>query len=105
MKTKILLLFLLTLLFSSCKSYFPVTFLTNKTDIEIYVDDEYIGKNMVTYRVPNGVQEVTVRCFDGGREVLVRKVYVKGMKNRIIEINIPDDYKYSDGQIYKPITK
>lgn len=105
MRTRVFLFFMLISLLSSCKSYFPVTFLTNKTDIEIYVDDEYIGKNMVTYRVPNGVQEVTVRCVDGGRDVLIRKVYVKGMKNKLIEICIPEDYKYSNGQIYKPTTK
>lgn len=97
----------LTILFalSSCKSYFPVTFLTNQTDIEIYVNDEYCGMNMVTYRVPKGVTEVTIRCVDGGREVVNRKVYVKGMENRIIEIAIPEDYKYSNGTLYKPVTK
>lgn len=97
----------LTALFalSSCKSYFNVTFLTNRTDIEIYVDDEYCGMNMVSYRVPKGVSEVTVRCVDGGREVVNRKIYVRGMENRVIEIAIPEDYKYSNDIIYKPVTK
>lgn len=97
--------FICTLLLISCKSYFPVTFLTKETHVEIYVNDEYVGTNMATYRVPSGTNYVTVKCIDNGREVLVKEICVKGMKNRLIELSIPEDFKYSNGQTYKPIVK
>lgn len=97
----IVILFTIT----SCKSYYPVTFLCENSTIELYANDEYIGTNMATYRVPKGMQHVTIKCVENGREVFTCKYYVKGMKNAIINVNIPKDYRYSNGQIYKTTIK
>lgn len=89
----------------SCKSYYAVTFLCEDTTVEMYANDEYIGSNMATYRVPRGMQYVTIRCVENGKDIFTRKYYVKGMKNGLITVNIPADYRYSNGQVYKPTTK
>ena len=97
------IIFFVTLI--SCKAYFPVTFMCEDTTVELYANDEYIGTNMATYNVPKGVQYVTIRCVENGKDIFTRKYYVKGMKNALITVNIPEDYRYSSGQIYKPTIK
>ena len=107
MKTICKLIGIVAVLFSmvSCKSYYAVTFFCEDTTVEMYANDEYIGTNMATYNVPRGMRHVTIRCVENGKDVFTRKYYVKGMKNALITVSIPEDYRYSNGQIYKPTTK
>lgn len=63
--------------------------------IEIYVNDEYLGRDLVYYTVPAGVETIEVSCRDKGVEVYHRRVYVKDSKNTLIELQIPKNYKYS----------
>ena len=90
---------------TSCKSYFTVTFFCEDPTIELYANDEYIGANMASYNVPRGMRYVTIRCVENEKDVFTRKYYVKGMKKALITVSIPEDYRYSNGQVYKPTTK
>ena len=89
----------------SCKSYYAVTFFCEDATVEMYANDEYIGTNIATYYVPNGMRYVTIRCVENGKDVFTRKYYVKGIKNALITVSIPEYYRYSNGQVYKPTIK
>lgn len=89
----------------SCKSFYAVTFYCEDPTVDMYANDEYIGTNMASYRVPKGMEYVTIRCVENGKDVFTRKYYVKGAKNAVITVSIPQDYRYSNGQVYKPTTK
>ncbi len=64
--------------------------------VEIYVNDEYAGRNLVQYTVPAGCQYIEVSCRQDGVEIYGRRYYVKGMKSSLIELQIPKNYRYSD---------
>ena len=63
--------------------------------IEIYVDDEYLGRDLVYYTVPKGREYIEVSCRDNGVEVYSRRYYVSGKEGKLIELQIPKNYKYS----------
>ena len=84
--------------FASCRSTASVSLLCDEQHIELYVDDEYVGRGLVSYTVPKGQDNIRVSCRENGVEVYSRSFYVKGMKNQLIELNIPKDYRYSSGQ-------
>lgn len=86
----------------SCATSIPVSFLCNEQHIEIYVDEEYVGRGLVNYIVPKGTDYIKVSCRENGVEIYERNYYVKGKKNQLFELNIPKDYRYSSGQQVKP---
>lgn len=98
--TRLLHLFLILCL-CSCASTTPINFLCNEEHIEIYVDDEYVGRGLVHYIVPKNQDYVNVSCRQEGLEVYSRNFYVKGKKNQLLELNIPQDYRYSDDKVIK----
>ena len=63
--------------------------------IEIYVDDEYLGRDLVYYTVPKGHDYIYVSCRENGMEVYQRRINVKNRKGTLIELQIPKNYKYS----------
>lgn len=83
---------------SSCSSSIPISLLCNEQHIEIYVDDEYLGRGLVQYIVPKGNEYINVSCRENGIELYSRKFYVKGKKNHLFELNIPKNYRYSSEQ-------
>lgn len=95
-------LFATSTILYSCAVSVPVHFLCNEQHIEIYVDNEYLGRGQVSYKVPKGTDYVNVSCREEGIEVYSRNFYVKGAKNQLFELNIPKNYRYSNGQHIKP---
>ncbi len=63
--------------------------------IEIYVDDEYLGRDMVYYTVPKGRQYIEVSCREEGMEVYKRRINVENKNGKLIELQIPKNYRYS----------
>lgn len=90
---------------SSCASSIPISLLCEEQQIEIYVDNEYAGRGLVHYEVPKGNDYINVSCRENGIEVYQRNFYVKGKKNRLFELRIPKDYRYSSGQSVRFQTK
>ena len=55
MKTfKFIGLFITITIFISCATSIPISLLCNEQHIEIYVDEEYVGRGQVNYIVPKG---------------------------------------------------
>ena len=103
MKTfKFIGLFITITIFISCATSIPISLLCNEQHIEIYVDEEYVGRGQVNYIVTKGTDYIKVSCRENGVEIYNRNYYVKGKKNQLFELNIPKDYRYSSGQQVKP---
>lgn len=66
--------------------------------IEIYVDDEYLGRDLVMYTIPKERKYIEVSCRDKGIEVYHRRINVENKKGTLIELQIPKNYKYSSKQ-------
>ena len=99
-------LYLLAVIFvTSCASSFPIHLLCAERHVEIYVNDEYVGREQATYIVPKGVEYITVSCRIDDMEVYSRNLYVKGSKNELFELTIPKNYNYSGGNSVKLKTK
>ncbi len=99
------LLVALSMGFSSCATNIPISLLCNEQHIEIYINEEYVGRGLINYVVPKGTDYINVSCKENGIEIYNRNYYVKGKKNQLFELNIPKDYRYSSGQQIKPQIK
>ena len=79
----------------SCST--PKTFALScqERQIEIYVDDQYLGRDLVYYTPAKGQKYIEVSCRDNGIEVYHKKVNVEGKKGNLIELQIPKHYRYS----------
>lgn len=86
---------LLTTLFCSCSSTKTIGLTCQERQIEIYVDDEYLGRDLVYYTVPKGREHIEVSCRENGMEVYHRRINVKDRKSTLIELQIPKNYRYS----------
>lgn len=66
--------------------------------IELFVDDEYLGRDLVYYTAPKGREFVDVSCRENGVEIYKRRINVADQKGCLIEIQIPKNYHYSTKQ-------
>lgn len=64
-------------------------------EIEIYVDNEYLGRDLVYYTIPSGRQYIEVSCRQNGIEVYNRRINVESRNGELIELQIPKNYRYS----------
>ena len=80
----------------SCASTKTIGLTCQERQIEIYVDEEYLGRDLVYYTVPKGREYIEVSCRDNGMEVYHRRINVKGRNGKLIELQIPKNYKYSN---------
>ena len=79
----------------SCSSTKTIALSCQERHIEIYVDDEYLGRDLVYYTVPKGREYIEVSCRENGMEVYHRRINVKDRNGNLIELQIPKNYKYS----------
>lgn len=97
--SRFLLIFLVVFGFSctsiSCSSPKTIALTCKERQIEIYVDDEYLGRDLVYYTPSKGQKHIYVSCRDNGVEVYNKKINVEGGKGGIFELQIPKHYKYS----------
>lgn len=96
---------IITVSLSSCASSIPVTLLCEEQHVEIYVDGEYAGRGLVHHTVPKENEYINVSCRENGIEIYSRKFYVKGKKNYLYELKIPEDYRYSSEPQIKSTTR
>ena len=92
-----ILYFLLCVGLLSCGSVKQMSVLCNLSEIEIYIDGNYIGKGLVNYTVPQGANVIEVSCRQNGKEITKRIVPVKN--NTLYEIYLSDEYQYSTSPI------
>ncbi len=50
---------------------------------------------MVYYTVPKGRQYIEVSCREEGMEVYKRRINVENKNGKLIELQIPKNYRYS----------
>lgn len=81
---------------SSCGSSKTIGLTCAERQIEIYVDDEYLGRDLVYYTIPKGWKRIEVSCRENGIEVYHRRINVEDKNGQLIELQIPKNYKYSN---------
>ena len=79
----------------SCSSPKTVALSCRERQIEIFVDDQYLGRDLVYYTIPKGRQYIEVSCRENGVEVYGRRINVANRKGNLIEIQITKNYRYS----------
>lgn len=93
--------FFLAMAILSCSSSTTVSFLCNNRDLQIYVNDTYVGQELVTYTAPKGVTTADIQCKKDGITVYTKSVYIKGYNKQLLELNAPESNFYSsDRQIH-----
>lgn len=73
-----------------------VSFLCNNHELEIYVDNNYVGQGLVSYTAPKGVQEVEVTCKKNGLPVYSKNYYIKGHNRQLFDLKVPNNVYYSN---------
>lgn len=81
---------------TSCSTTKTVGLYCQERQIEIYVDDEYLGRDLVYYTIPKDREYIEVSCRDKGTELYHRRINIRKAKGTLIELTIPKHYKYSD---------
>ena len=79
----------------SCSSSRTISLSGQERQIEIYVDDEYLGRDLVHYTVPKSREYIEVSCRENGMEIYHRRINIKDREETLIELQIPKNYKYS----------
>lgn len=82
--------------FTGCNPTKTLALSCQERQIEIYVDDEYLGRDLVYYTIPKDREYIEISCRDKGIEVYHKRIYVKNRKGTLIELQIPKNYKYSN---------
>lgn len=84
-----------------CSSPRDLVLACQERHIEIYVDGQYLGRDIVKYTVPKGQKYVEVSCRNNSIEVYYKKVYTDDLKNgNLVELQIPQNLKYSTNRHY-----
>lgn len=95
-KACMLVALLSTLLLPGCSSPLKVfSFSCQERQVEIYVDDEYLGRDLVHITVPKSREYINVSCRENGMEIYHKRFSVKGRKGQLFELQIPKNYRYS----------
>lgn len=94
-RSKCIILLVSLLAFTSCASTTTVSFLCHQEDLQIFVNDTYIGNGLVQYTAPKGVTTADVECKKDGITVFTRSFYIKGHNRELFDINIPNYNSYS----------
>lgn len=87
---------MIPLILCCCTSTKTIAFSCQERYVEIFVDDEYLGRDLVYFTLPKGKDYIDVSCRDNGIEIYHRSISVKGLNGNLIELQIPKNYKYSD---------
>lgn len=66
--------------------------------IEIYVDNQYCGRDLIYYSAPRSQKYIEVSCRENGVEVYSRRINIENKDHKLIELQIPKIYKYSSNQ-------
>ncbi len=85
-----------SIVLGSCSSAKTIALVCQERQIEIYVDDEYLGRDLVYYTVPKGREYIEVSCRENGMEVYHKRINVRDRSGNLIELQIPKNYKYSN---------
>ena len=78
-----------------------VSFLCEREDLQIFINDEYVGTGLVNYTAPKGITTADVECKKNGITIFSKSYYIIGHNKELFDIKVPDyNYYSSDRQIY-----
>ena len=80
---------------TSCSTSKSVDFYCADKFVDLYINGEYAGRELVHYTFPSSEKRVTVSCYYEGLEIYSRTYYVKSSDGQMIELQIPKNYFYS----------
>lgn len=80
---------------TSCSTPQTFVFSCQERQIEIYVDDQYLGRDLVYYTPAKGQEYIEVSCKENGVEVYHKRINTKNKNGNLIELQIPKNYRYS----------
>ena len=96
--TKVIIGCIMAFFITGCASTTRLNFACDDPTIDIYIDGEYVGRDLVNYTFPKGKQTIVVSCIEDGVEVYHRTYYVGSYQNNeLINLQIQRDYQYSTG--------
>ena len=78
-----------------------VSFLCQQEDLQIYVNNEYVGYGLVHYTAPKEVTTAEVECKRDGITVFSRSYYIKGHNRELFDIVIPNYNSYSSNKMIR----
>lgn len=96
---KFLLGLTLSLSIMSCSTSTTVSFLCDQEDLQIYVNNEYVGTGLVRYTAPKEVTTAEVECKKDGITVFTKNYYIKGHNRELFDIRIPNNNSYSSDKM------
>ena len=95
---KALCLSALSVIFIGCASTTRLNFACNDPSVDIYIDGEFAGRDLVNHVFPKGKKTVEVTCMDNGVEVFHNIYYTGSYRNHeLIDLPVQRDYQYSTG--------
>lgn len=83
----VIVFFLCMLLMCQCQSTTCISLLCNDPNVDIYVEDEYVGKNLVQYTLPTQLRSIQVECKK------MAKAYLSAIYT--LNVNLRTDYMIS----------
>lgn len=89
----------LSLSIISCSTTTTVSFLCDQEDLQIYVNNEYVGTGLVSYTAPKEVTTAEVECKKDGITVFTKNYYIKGHNRALFDIRIPNNNSYSSDKM------
>ena len=90
-------LFITSVFLGSCSSSKTISFYCKERQIEIFIDDQYLGRDLVEYTISKDRKYIEVSCRENGIEIYHKRLNVKELSknNTLIELQIPKNYKYN----------
>lgn len=94
-KFKLLIVACVALVLGGCGGVSNLHFLCEDQYVELYINDEHIGSGLVNYKVSEDTKILSLKCVRDNEVVYQRNYSVDNYQNNsLIEINIPQNYRY-----------
>ena len=88
-----------TLGIMSCSTSTTVSFLCDQEDLQIFVNNEYVGTGLVSYTAPKEITTAEVECKKDGVTEFTKNYYIKGHNRELFDIKIPIENSYSSDKM------
>ena len=99
--TTTLFALLASMVLTACASATSVSFLCENEDLQIFVNNEFVGTGLVRYTAPKGVTTAEIECKKNGVTIYSKNYNIKGQNNALFDIKVPEYNSYSsDKQIH-----
>lgn len=96
MKRIQVIIFVLLCIVSSCSTPHSIILNCEDPTIDIYVDEDYVGRGNIRYVFPKGKTTIEITCFENGQELYRRTIYKNACSsNEVLDIIPQRSLNYS----------